>query len=700
MSAIDFGSLDALFRPTSVAILGASSDPGKIGGRPVASMLKYGYSGRIIPVNPNAEEIQGLPAFASILDVDGPVDMAICALPERLVEDVVDQCIEVGVKSMVLFSAGFAEVSDEGAERQQRIAEKAKAGGMRILGPNSIGMVNKLDNVIATFSLALVQAPAGGGKISVVSQSGAFSNFCLFLLGQRGMGVNYVVATGNEADVGVAECLAYMANDPATEVILLYLEGCKNGDQLIEGLRLAREKKKPVIAIKVGSTDIGSAAAASHTGALAGSDQVIDAVLRQYGAHRAHSVEEFIDIACAVAIGGMPANDRVGLVTTSGGVGVLMADDASKRGLEVPEFPQSTQKKIKEMVPFAGVRNPLDVTAQLVNDLDLFKEAMNLVLTEADCGAIVGFQGTFFHRADSMTRIVPQWLELKSRFPDVWFGVCGMFADEVRVTMEQNGMPAFDEPTHATRAIAVLSEIAERFERAAPIIDCTQSHQTLPDHAVGEHEALQVLARAGLPTIDTRLAPDADAAVAAAEAIGFPVAMKIASAQIMHKTEVGGVKLGLSDADAVRAAFAEISANAARLAPDATVDGCIVAPMVPGGVEAIIGVNIDPVFGAMVMFGLGGVLVEVMEDVSFRRAPFDIHEAHRMIDEIKCRKVLDGVRGAPRSDIDAVARALADLSRFAAANADQLVSVEANPFLVRAEGEGAIALDAVLITTG
>lgn len=375
MSLIDLKSLNAMFRPQSVAVIGASSDPMKIGGKPIDLMKIWGYSGRIIPVNPKSDVIQDLPAFPSISDVDGDVDLAICAVPGKLAVQAVAQSVAKGVKGMIMFSSGFAETSEDGAATQQEMAAMARAGGMRLMGPNCMGAANLHMGLLATFHRAF-ETPFKPSNISVVSQSGAFGGFCAFLAAQRGLGLSHMFTTGNEADLEASECLAYLAMDPETDVILLYMEGCRNGPKFIEAMQMARDNKKPVIAIKLGSTDAGAQAAASHTAALAGSDKVFDAILRQYGAYRAHSIEEFLDVAAAAAVGGLPSNDKVGLVTVSGGVGVLMADDAERRGLDVARLPESTQKKFKELVPFAGVNNPLDVTGQVANDPSLYRKAM------------------------------------------------------------------------------------------------------------------------------------------------------------------------------------------------------------------------------------------------------------------------------------------------------------------------------------
>ncbi len=695
---IDLASLEPLFAPRSVAIVGASTDPLKIGGRPVSFLKDSGYGGRILPVNPRAREIQGLPAFASIGEIDGTVDLAICAVPGEHAMATLEACAEKGVRAVIMFSAGFAEVNEEGRIRQERMGAFAQRAGMRLMGPNCMGSANLRTGMIASFHPTFAFKLPEGGRIGLVSQSGAFGGICMQMARERGIGFSHMITTGNEADVQAADALAWLAGDPTTKVILLYLEGCRDGARMLEALELARQNQKAVVAIKLGRTEAGIKAAQSHTAALAGSDAVFDAVFRQLGVYRAHNIEEFFDVGCACAIGTWPPNNKVGIVTVSGGVGVLMADDAASRGLDVEELPKATQAKFLELVPFAGVRNPLDVTGQIINDRSLLEKAMTLVLAEADYGSIAVFQGGSAADPVIAENQLAALLRVRKAFPDRLILVSGLLNPDFAKAVEAAGMPAAREPTHNLRAIAALYQFATTFSRPYELPKAPVAGARLAAGSLNEIDAMAVLERIGVPVNQARLARTGDEAAAAAEALGFPVVLKVVSGDVLHKTDVGGVKLGLADAKAVRAAFDEIMRVVPAHVPKARIDGCLVAPMVTGGVvETILGVANDPMFGPVVMFGLGGVLVEALGDVSLRVAPFDEAEAHRMIREIRTFKVLEGMRGAPSSDIDAIARALAALSRFAAAHRDQIVTMEANPFLVRPQGEGAVALDAVVV---
>ena len=688
-------NLKRMFEARSIAVIGASGDATRIGGRPVAMLKSMGYQGELHPINPNRDEVQGLKAWKSVGDVPGTVDLAICAVPGNLVEGVLQQCAEKGVAGVIVFAGGFAEVGSDGVAAQARLTEIARAADMRMVGPNCMGFANFALNMPASFHPAFAR-PMPKGRIGLVSQSGAFGGLSGLMAIDRGVGFRHILTTGNEGDVGVADCLDYLVEDDGTEVILLYIEGVRDGPAFLDALGRARKAGKPVVAVKLGRTDAGAKAAQSHTSALAGADAIYDAVFHQFGVHRVNSIEEFFDTGAALAVGGRPPGDKAALVTVSGGVGVLMADDAASRGLDVAELPASTQAKFKEIVPYAGVNNPLDVTGQIINQPDIFEKAMRLVLEEGDYDSVVGFQGATLAVPENVKPSLQMWQTLKSDYPDKIFAVASLMSNEAQKLFEDAGIPAFREATHATRYVAAGAYFTRAFATDFAWNPDAGAGSALAAGPYTEARALEALAAAGVPVMPTRVADSADAAASAAEALGLPVVMKIVSPDIVHKTDVGGVRLGLDSADAVRNAFQDMMTAVAAKAPKARLEGVLLAPMISGGVETIIGVHVDPIFGPAVMFGLGGVFVEVLKDVTFRVAPFDEAEAHRMIDEIRGRAMLDGVRGAPPADLDALAGALAAMSRFAAAHRGQLKSVDINPFVVLPKGQGAMALDAVI----
>lgn len=690
--------LEALIGPKSVAIIGASDDPGRIGGRPLRYLIEWGYEGPFYPVNPNREKVQGVEAYKSIKDIGKPIDCALVAVPAKLVLETLEDCAECGVKSAIVFSSGFAEVGDAGTSAQDELTAFAKRTGVRLLGPNCLGVLNLHNRFFATFSSTGDQGYPPPGPLAIISQSGAYGTHLFAVCKGRGLGVSHVVTTGNECDVTVAECIDWAADRDDIKVICAYAEGVKDGPALIRALEKARANKKPVIFMKVGQSEEGAAAAASHTASLAGADEIYDAVFRQLGVYRAETTEDMLDAAYACTAGIFPKAGRVGLVTISGGVGVQMADHAVKLGLDVAPMPDDAQKLLKEKLPFASALNPVDTTAQFFNDLSLVGVNFDIMLDKGGYDSAVAF---FTLAACSPYVVEPLLKELdaiRRKFPDRLLILSIVGDQEMIDTYSNAGYLIFEDPCRAIGAIAALTRIGEGFERRStvPMADLP-APADIPVRTLSEWESRELLQAADLPVVDAMLCRSADEAAEAAAKLGCPVALKINGAAFAHKTEIGGVMLGVETPQDAAAAYGEISARAGRAMPDAEDEGVIVAPMVSGGVEAILGVQIDPVFGPAVMFGLGGVFVEVFKDVSFRLAPFDKAEAFRMIEETKGVKLLRGVRGRPPADMDALADALVNLSRFAAANADKLSSVDLNPFVVLPEGKGAVALDALVV---
>ncbi len=695
---VNTDSLDPLFKPRSVAVIGASSTPTKIGGLPIAFLLAQGFAGEIYPINPKASEIQGLAAYPTIADVKGRVDLAIIAVPATMAPAAVDDAIAAGVSGIVLFSSGFAEISDEGARAQRDLVARAQQAGVRVLGPNCLGFMNLADKVFATFSPVVGQGVAKTGRIGLVSQSGAYGAYAFTLARERGLGLSYWITTGNEGGVDFADCVAWLARDPDTDVILGYMEGCRDGRKLERALADARAAGKPVVITKVGRTEIGAQAAASHTAALAGEDAVFDAVFRQYGVYRAHSIEEFFDIGYAVSVAGLPQDDHLGVFTVSGGAGVLIADAADDAGLSLPALSEAGQGRIRELVPFAAPRNPVDITGQITNDLSLFETSLEIMLEEGDYGMMLSFLAAA-GGGPMGEEIVRQIVTVRHRYPDRLFSAVSVFKPEVRRLLEDNGCLAFEDPSRAVRALAALARFARGFA-ATPREDRTDDRikpVSLAPETHSEADSFALLAQAAVPVPEHRLVTSAGQAAAASEALGYPLVAKIASADIGHKSDIGGVRLNLADADAVARAYTEITLAAREACPDARLDGVLLSPMEYEGVECIVGVQRDPAFGPVVMLGLGGVFVEVLGDVSFRTAPLTPAMAMNMIGELRGRELLFGARGRPRADVGALAELLVRVSEFAVAAGDSLESLDINPVLVRPEGRGAVALDALVI---
>jgi acetate---CoA ligase (ADP-forming) len=693
--------LQAMLEPTSVAIIGASDDPARIGGRPLRYMRDGGFAGAIYPVNPNRREVQGIKTFASIVDVPEAVDCAIIAVPAKIVVATIEDCAKMGVKSVIIFSAGFAETATSaGEEMQAQLSDIAARTGLRILGPNCLGVLSFKSRFFATFSSTGDGGYSEPGPLAIISQSGAYGTHLYAVARSWGLGVAQVITTGNECDITVAECIGWAAQAPEVKIIAAYAEGIKDGPALIRSLQLARAHNKPVIFMKVGASEEGAAAAASHTASLAGADEIYQAVFNQHGVFRANTTEEMLDIAYACTAGIYPTGNKIGLVTLSGGVGVQMADHANKVGLNVAPMPEAAQQKLKAALPFAAPRNPVDTTAQMFNDLSLVGRNFTIMLEEGGYDVSVAF----FTIAAASPYIVEPMLkelnQLRQQFPDRLIILSIMGPPDIMERYRQAGYLIFEDPCRAISAVAALVHFGMSFD-AESGLNAERNSGALSVHALGT-EALSewasriILEQVGIPVVDGKLATSAEQAVIFAQAFRAPVAMKINSADISHKTEIGGVELNISPANAGQV-FERLQVQITRQAPDARSDGIIISPMVAGGIETILGITIDPVFGPAVMFGLGGIFVEVFQDVVFRLAPFDAQEALQMIAEIKGIKLLQGVRGAPPADINALADALVALSQFASIHADQLDSVDLNPFIVLPQGQGVLALDCLIV---
>ncbi|PBI92092.1 succinyl-CoA synthetase subunit alpha [Variovorax boronicumulans] len=691
-------SLSALFAPRAIAVVGASSNAQKIGGIPVDYQRRFGFEGALYPVNPNADRIQDLPAFPSLRAIGQPVDLAILAVPSALVDGALDDAIAAGVKGVVLFSSGFAEVGAEGAAAQARLGDKVRAAGVRLVGPNCLGFMNIARHVYATFSPAPGVGRVMPGRIGLVSQSGAFGAYAYAMARARGVGLSLWATTGNEADVQVADCLAWLAQDPDTDVIMAYMEGCRDGPRLRAALALAQANGKPVVMVKVGRTALGAEAAASHTAALAGDDAVYDAVFRQYGVLRARNLTEFFDLAHSAAVAGRPRDRSIGLFTLSGGVGALMADEASAQGLDARPLSEAAQDTLRRWVPFAAPRNPVDITGQVTNDMTLIDRTARVMLDDQGFASWMGFLAAA-GASDAFWPVLRSLVaSLREAYPDTLLAVSTLLTPERRAELEAMRCLVFADPSDGIRTIAALAGLKPAAPVAAATPASTKAPLTLAPGTMSEPDALALLAGAGVPVVAHRVVRSADEAAAAAEALGEAVVVKIVSADIPHKSDVGGVALGLRGAAQARAAFERTRDLALTARPEARLDGALVARMLTGGVECIAGVHRDPVFGPVLMFGLGGIHVETLRDVSLRALPITRDDALAMVRELRAFAILNGARGRPPVDLDSIADALCALADFAQRAGDSLDSAEINPLIARPQAEGGcVAVDALVV---
>ena len=689
----------AFLNPRSIAIIGASADENKIGGRPIRYLKLAGYQGPVYPINPGRDTVQGLTSYPSLDAVEGEIDLVVIAVPAQDVLAAVQACVAKRVQGAMVFSSGFAEVDDEGRVLQQRIVETARQGGVALLGPNCAGTFNTRIGLLATFTSGIVDKPPRVGSISLVSQSGAFGIHMIVLAAERDLGLSLCLTSGNQADVDVAEALAYVAEDPDTEVIAICLEGVRDPDRLLAAFEAARVRRKPVIVLKLGRSEVGAKAAASHTASLAGSDDIFEAVMRQHHVYRAHSIDELMDVAYACSLKRYPVNDKVGIITVSGGVGILLADQAEEAGLDVAEMPAASQAAIKALLPFAATRNPVDVTAQVITHPHLVGPMFEHMLTGGGYGSAIAFFTHIARNKDLFGKLLPHFEAVAKKHTDRFLVLSTLAGAETRQHLEGLGYAVFEDPARAVKVIRALVRFRAAFDAPMPESPPTleaSAWPVVPGMRYDEFASKRLLALAGIPCAAEEVVTSQSAAVQAAGRIGYPLVMKIVSADIPHKSEIGGVLLNIANDADVQSGYATLMARAQTRAAGAHITGVLLAHQLNGGVETILGVSRDPVFGPMVMFGLGGVFVEVLKDVTFRRAPFGRDEARRMIREVKGYAMLQGVRGARPSDEEALVDALARLSVYAAAQGNALESIDINPFIVMPQGEGGWAVDALV----
>lgn len=689
--------LSPLLKPRSIAMIGASSDPSRGNGRTLRYLLQGGFEGPVYAINPRRTEVQGQRSWRSIGDLPAPVDAVIVALPARDVPQALQECVQAKARSAIVFASGFAEIGGDGETAQQEISRIAQDGGMLLLGPNTLGVYDARMRSYMTFSSMFEEGFSTDGRIGMVTQSGGWGSEVRRLAGNRGMSVLQWVSTGNECDVDVAEVMHAMALDPDIDVILLYLEGIRNGPRMLKALEAARSRRKPIVAIKVGRTQAGQAAAASHTATMTGEDRVFDAVCQHYGIHRADSTEELLDVAYgalhAIRHDRMPRGKSTAILSPSGGFAVHMTDQLVRHGLTLPKPAESIQSQILEIMPHASAANPVDVTGQVLNKLSDFGHVLDLLLD----GPTYDAADIFVGMAGAAPALRELWLDTlstaASNHPKKWLSLAILAKADMVSRYESAGFAVFEDTSRMIKVHAALVRITAAFDRRLEET-IRPTSVAWPQHSISEYEAKLLLQTLGIAVPKETVCKDAEAAAAFAEKIAMPLAVKVVSADIAHKTEVGGVKLGLQGAKTVKDAVIAMDRQVRSVRPDAQIDGYLVAAMAPEGIDCMLGLRNDPVLGPVVLFGAGGVMAEWLEDTSIRLAPVDVVTATEMIAETKIYQQLKGWRGAPAGDLDALAAAIVALSQSADVSGRQ--DMEINPLRVLPEGQGVIALDALI----
>lgn len=697
-------ALQSFFWPQSIAVLGASPDLHRIRGRLLHQLRENGFPGRILPINPSYQEIDGLPCYQSIAAVGAPVDLALVAIPAAGVAPALEECANAGVKNALIISSGFAEEGGAAGDMQAALVDVTQRTGIRACGPNCEGYYNALGKVATTFSPTVEtrdddkRVLVSERRIGVIAQSGGIG-FALFNRGKAaGIGFSYVISTGNEADLNMGDFLDYMVEDPHTHAVMLFCEAVRNGPSFVAALAKARNAGKPVIAIKVGRSAAGSRASASHTASLSGSYTAYRAVFERYGVIEAEDADEAIAIAGVVLTGPLPKGRRVGIITPSGGGGVWMADTLSAHGLTVPSLSAEVQATLRPLMPSYGASgNPVDVTAQGSSTGPAVMSAMEQLAESDEIDMLVLITSLTSETRVSLDAARVRSVAARCGKPmTVWtYTLPSAFGREKAAGC---GLFVHSDLRNVGVALGKLAGYAEALTHPIPALppaaDVTPIPPGLP-RVLPEYAAKRALA-AFLPRSFEALATTVAEAEDAAADLGFPVALKIQSPDLPHKTEVGGVRLGLTDRNAVREAYDVMMRDVLAHKPDARIDGVAVQRMAPKGHELVIGMVNDATFGPLLMVGFGGVTVELFGDVAHSPAPVDAAEAERMIRSLRSARLLTGFRGSKPIDLAPVATLIARLSDAALAHADRIAEMEFNPVILHADGSGLTIADALI----
>lgn len=699
---MDKNQINGLLRPKSVAIIGASTTPGKIGYTVVDNLIKGGYSGTIYPINPTAAELLGLKVYPTIADVPGKVDSAIITVPAKLLPEVTEECGKKGVKGIIVITSGFSEAGRKDLEDQ--MLANAKRYNMRILGPNIVGSLSNSDKFNGSFAPCLPLP----GKASLISQSGALLIALDTATYTRKVGFDKLISIGNMCDVDFADLIEWLDDDADTSCVSLYIEGLKKGRAFIEA---AQKTKKPIIALKSGVSAHGAAAAASHTGSLAGAAKVYGSAFRQAGVIQAADLNDLFNRTQALSLQRPMKGENLLIVTNGGGVGVLATDAAERYGIPLQFAPADVQEELKKHMPeFGSAKNPVDLTGMAGNEwyYDSVKFAISHKWTD---GLIVLYCETAQTNPLEIAQAIKKAVDdskVKDTPVTVSF-VGGEKSEEAMAWLLENGIPAYGAPDLAVNAMAALHEYAVLHAKKADFsfksdpkarkiaLDVINKARSEGRDALTEIEAKEVFSAYGLLVTSTLLAKTEDEAITLAKKIGFPVVMKIVSPEILHKSDAGGVKVNIKDEAAVRDAFKTILANAKAYKAEANIHGIAIQEMAPWGTECILGSVNDPTFGPTMMFGLGGIFVEVLKDVTFRVAPISEDQAAEMLGEIKGGPILKGVRGEAPRDRKALAETIVKYSTMIMDLEDEIKETDANPVLVYEEGKGLKVVDARVI---
>ena len=709
MRNIEYPNLEALFRPRSVAVAWASDDTGKLGGLVLKYLIEHGYKGKVFPVNPRRSEVQGFKCYPSILDIPQDIDAAVLVMRAQDVAPVLRQCVEKGAKAATVPVIGFSEVGGEGKEAEDEIEEICRSSGLRICGPNTNGLLNVVDGVALGYSPAMECVMPG--RLGFVTQSGALVSGLVPRFASNGVGISHFVAAGNQLNLDLCDYARYLIDDPSTDVIAMYIEGIKDADKFSDIADLALDKGKPLIVMKIGRSELAARTALSHTASLVGSDKVFDSICKQKGVIRVDGFGSLISVCSAFLNCKLPKGDGVGVLSTSGAATGLIADHAIDTVLCFPELSDRTRQEASRILPgwpaSGEMKNLWDIAAALPGRMpDLSKPTVELFAQDENLDIILTiFSGVEKASAIAVSSAVVDASKVTDK-PFILLHARGSLRDFEEEIFAGSHIPITYSAANAVEAIAALIEYSQNLKTykeprdfGPEVSDVEELKEWLSSagKTLTEHEAKKLLSRYGIPVTEEDIAKSPEEAVQIANRIGYPVVLKVASPQIIHKTDAGAIKLNIPNETELVTAYHEVVANSRKYDPKAEIQGVLVQEMIKDGREVIIGMSRDPQFGATIMFGLGGVFVEVLEDTSLRVAPLTRRDAEEMVREVKAYKMLQVFRGKPEADIDGIIDTLLRISRLCEDLKEIVLEIDVNPLIVFDKGNGVKVVDALVV---
>lgn len=702
---MELRDVESLLTAKSVAVIGASENIEKFGGRVISFLLSFGYKGKIYPVSRTCTSLFDMHCYSSLAEIGVEVDVVVIAVPAKYVPEILNEARSTPVKNAVIISSGFAERGEEGVLRQRLLVKQANDLGIRILGPNCLGMIKTHTGLVLSSTQALLGKQLKTGEVSIVSQSGAVAGSILSNLRDYGVGINSWISTGNEADYEMSEFVDYLVDDPQTKVIGLYIEGIRNAKRFKNALFKANQAGKPVVALKIGRSHKGAAVASSHTAAVTGDDANYQALFQQSGVVRVNTIEEMVQVLSLFDRFGKPKQNGTFVITSSGGLAGIIADKAEDIGLELTEPTSKTASSLKEVMKLPTVNNPLDFGGGVISSLDDFRGWLDIIARDPEIGSVIVALTTM----PVIERVAQQVADFggENRLPVIYLSTAGGSGEKAAAITSENQIPTFNSTLECLNAVMkwqTYKKGLEKNELEGKAVknsskELIQSYIKEGRVNIGEKDTKKILSTYGIPVVKEYLAKTAGEATVAANEIGYPVVIKIASDDILHKTEAKGVKTNISSDVELLNAFETMLADARNYNSHARIDGILIQPMIDKAVEVFVGVKSGE-FGPMVVVGLGGIFVELMKDVAIRAVPVTLEETFNMLEELKAAPILKGYRNKVNYDTEALRNTLVKVSLMAKDLEEVLLELDINPLMVCRKGKGVVAVDGVMILQG